>query len=226
MSWRDRLTQSDWAASANDNSVKSAISSPKRAFGTNGTIGNAEHPKKSAAGLAVPKPDDDPHWNLAESTPTGCAGERVADSDSGGRTDDQHVSGTALVKYAAGDPKGWAQGFAQLDRDRPPGDVPPARWRVFIEDVGRFLGSDFAGAAAALAWTPHHLFGCDRDRPFARIDQAGLLWLLNGERLIALSENTATIATKTGTRQTYRCKRSGPGQVLPWEQNPEPFAAC
>jgi hypothetical protein len=61
------------------------------------------------------------------------------------------------------------------------------------------------------------LFGCDRDRPFARIDQAGLLWLLNGNCLVALSETTAVVETPTGARQTYRRKPSGPGRVLAWE---------
>jgi len=61
------------------------------------------------------------------------------------------------------------------------------------------------------------LFGCDRDWPFARIDQAGLLWLLNGDHLIALTENTATIERRTGARQTYRRRPSGPGRVLAWE---------
>ena len=61
------------------------------------------------------------------------------------------------------------------------------------------------------------LFGCDRDRPLARIDQAGLLWLVNGDKLVALTENTATIERQTGARQTYRRKPSTPGRVLVWE---------
>jgi hypothetical protein len=60
------------------------------------------------------------------------------------------------------------------------------------------------------------LFGCDRDRPFARIDRAGLVWLLNGDRLIALTADSATIETRTGARHTYRRKPSDPARVLPW----------
>ena len=70
------------------------------------------------------------------------------------------------------------------------------------------------------AWLgANDLFGCDRDRPFARIDSAGLLWLLNGNRLVALSENTATIETCTGARQSWR-KPSELGRVLAWELTP------
>ena len=68
--------------------------------------------------------------------------------------------------------------------------------------MGRFLASDFAAVAAALGGHALDLFGCDRDRPFARIDQACLWWLLNGDRLAVLSENTAMIETRTGGRQS------------------------
>ena len=69
----------------------------------------------------------------------------------------------------------------------------------------------------ALGWGPFDLFGCDRDRPFARIDQAGLLWLLNGAKLVILAEDAATIETRTGVRQSFRRKPSDPGRVLAWE---------
>jgi hypothetical protein len=95
--------------------------------------------------------------------------------------------------------------------------VPPRRWQQIVSDVGRFLDSPFRAVATALGWGPHDLFGCDRDRPFAPLDQAGLLWLLNGDKLIALTENTATIERRTGARQTYRRKPSDPGRVLAWE---------
>jgi hypothetical protein len=44
-----------------------------------------------------------------------------------------------------------------------------------------------------------------------------LLWLLNGNKLVALSENTATIETRPGARQTYRRRPVGPGRLLAWE---------
>ena len=80
-----------------------------------------------------------------------------------------------------------------------------------------FLDSPFCAVAAALRWRPYDLFGCDRDRPYARIDQAGLLWLLYGHRLVELFENTAAIESRTGARQTYRRKAAEPGRVLAWE---------
>jgi hypothetical protein len=126
----------------------------------------------------------------------------------------------AIVESDGGIPRAWGEGFARLHPDHPPGDLPSRRWLQFVDDVGRFLDSDFAAVAAALGWEPLDLFGCDRDRPFARIDQAGLLWLLKGNRLRALTENTATIETRTGARQTYRRKPTEPTRVLAWELAP------
>ena len=123
----------------------------------------------------------------------------------------------AIVGYDGGIPRAWAEGFARLDPNRVPSDVPARRWLRFIDDVGLFLDSPFCDVAAAFGWGPFELFGCDRDQPFARIDQAGLLWLLAANRLIALSENTATVEMQTGSRQIYRCRPSEPGHVLAWE---------
>jgi hypothetical protein len=123
----------------------------------------------------------------------------------------------AIIEYDDDVPRAWAEGFARLDPNRPPRSVPPRRWLQFVDDVGNFLNGPFCGLASTLGWGPYDLFGCDRNRPFARIDQAGLLWLLSGDRLFALSENTATVETGTGARQTYRRKPHEPGRVLPWE---------
>lgn len=123
----------------------------------------------------------------------------------------------AIVEHDGAIPRAWAEGFARLDPDRPPGDVPPRRWQRFVDDVGLFLDSPFCAVATALGWGPYDLLGCDRGRPFARIDQAGLLWLLNGNKLVALTEDTAGITTPTGARQTYRRKPDQPGRVLAWE---------
>jgi len=125
----------------------------------------------------------------------------------------------AIVEHDGAIPRAWAEGFARLDPDRPPGDVPLARWQRFADDVGRFLDSPFCAVAAALGWGPHDLFGCDRDRPFARIDQAGLLWLLNGNRLVMLTEDAATIESATGARQIYRREPITLGRALAWERS-------
>jgi hypothetical protein len=61
------------------------------------------------------------------------------------------------------------------------------------------------------------LFGCDRVKPFARIDRAGLLWLLDGKKLLALAHDSAAIATPSGGTLKYRRYPNEPGRVLAWE---------
>jgi hypothetical protein len=74
-----------------------------------------------------------------------------------------------------------------IDPARPPCDTPRERWLQFIDDCGRFIDDGWASCTEALGWTPLDLFGCDRAKPFARIDRAGLLWLLDGRKLLALA---------------------------------------
>jgi hypothetical protein len=130
---------------------------------------------------------------------------------------DTNKKRAAIVEHDGKIPQAWAEGFARLNPAHPPSHMPQRRWHSFINDCGRFLDGGFAANAAALGWDPFDIFGCDRDRPFTRIDQAGLLWLLNGDRLVALAENIATIETRTDARQTYRRRSGASGRVLPWE---------
>ena len=124
----------------------------------------------------------------------------------------------AIVEYDGGAPREWAEGFARLNPNQPPADVPPHRWLRFIDDCGHFLDGGWAARATALGWGPLDLFGCNRERPIARLEHAGLLWLLNGRKLVALTANAAVIETPSGSRQTYRRSPVGIGSVaLAWE---------
>jgi hypothetical protein len=123
-----------------------------------------------------------------------------------------------IVEFGGGVPRSWSEGFARLHPDRPPGDVPLKRWQQFMNDIGRFLDAGWAEKASALGWRPLDLFGCDLERPFARIDHAGLLWLLNGDRLAELDHHRAVIERRTGSRQVFRRRPGAVGEVvLAWE---------
>jgi len=209
MSWRDRLAQCTRATGANAISAKSAVSPRTGAFGTNSTIGTAEISEKTAAKRAV----------------IGSVDENDLASDSGGRTDDQDECADR-IEYRPGVPRAWAEGFARLDPDRPPSDVPLKRWQSFVDDVGQFLDGSFCATAAALGWGSFDLFGADRDRPFSRLDRQGLCWLINGGRLIGLSSDAAVIETRSGVRQTYCRKRSEPGRVLAWDLTNTTYAGA
>jgi hypothetical protein len=124
----------------------------------------------------------------------------------------------AIIEYDGGAPRVWAEALARLDPAKPPHNVPLVRWRQFIDDCGRFLDQGWANQAEALGWGPLDLFGCDRERPFARTDHQGLLWLLDGGTMLKLHRDHAVIETLGGARQTYPRRPVEVGRVMPaWE---------
>jgi len=131
--------------------------------------------------------------------------------------DDPEADRAAIAERDGGAPRVWAEALARLDPACPPCDIPPTRWLRFIDDCGRFLDDGWAARAGALGWGPLDLFGCNRDKPFARISQAGLLWLLEGRKLLALTRDTATITTHSGGSLTFYRRQLEAGGVLAWE---------
>jgi hypothetical protein len=123
----------------------------------------------------------------------------------------------AIAEHDGGAPRVWAEALARLDPARPPCDVPPTRWLRFIDDCGLFLDEGWAARAEALGWGPLDLFGCSRDKPFARISQAGLLWLLEGRKLHAMTADTAVFAKQSGGKLTFYRQQLEAGGVLAWE---------
>jgi hypothetical protein len=127
----------------------------------------------------------------------------------------------AIIEYDGGGPQTWAEALAQLDPANPPAEVPLARWQQFIDDCKRFLDLGWANRAEALGWGPLDLFGCDRERPLARYDHMGLLWLIQSRKLVALTPDTAKIDTLTGSLQTYRRVPIDSNRIVPaWELTP------
>jgi hypothetical protein len=132
-----------------------------------------------------------------------------------GETEEERA---AIIEYDAGVTRTWAEGLARLNPEHPPWDVPLKRWQLFIDDCGRFLDAGWDERAADFGWGPLDLFGCDETRPFARLDQMGLLWLLNGGAVVELLRDRAIIETLGGARQCYRRRPVEVGRVvLAWE---------
>jgi hypothetical protein len=89
----------------------------------------------------------------------------------------------AIIEYDGSARRPWAEVLARLEPAKPPHDVPLARWEQFIDDCGRFHDQGWANRAEAFGWEPLDLFGCDRERPLARYDNMGLLWIIQGRKL-------------------------------------------
>jgi hypothetical protein len=101
--------------------------------------------------------------------------------------------------------------FAHLQL-RSPDYVPEDRWRQCIEDGRAFL-RQWGPQAEALGWDARSLFGLHPPpggphpsyNRLSRYDATGLVWLLQGREVVALTEATATIRNPTtGTITTYR----------------------
>src|SRR5437764_15157630 len=92
-------------------------------------------------------------------------------------------------------PSEWVRGIATLRDDDPPVDIPPHRWRQFVIDCNKFLAATENGAARAaeLGWETEALFGCHRTRPLMYLGIAGLMWDINGGKLIKLDRDGAVI---------------------------------
>jgi hypothetical protein len=117
-------------------------------------------------------------------------------------------------------PIDWVQGIACLHPDRPPNDVPRHRWRQFVDDCKNFLNSPekWAERAARLGWDAMALFGCAPNRPLDYLGSAGLLWAINGGRLVELRRNWAVIDVPLHRSQRIFNRRNVDAAkiTLPW----------
>jgi hypothetical protein len=93
--------------------------------------------------------------------------------------------------------------------------VDTPRWQQAVEDAKAFLGT-WGEQAHALGWSNRDLFGlhtppADPHPSYSRLsryDATGLVWLLQGRKVIALTEATAAIESpKTGGLTVYRKER-------------------
>lgn len=98
----------------------------------------------------------------------------------------------ALVEQDGGIPRLFAEAFARLQQSCPAG-VPEARWRQFIDDGGLFLDR-WGAEALEFGWTVRDVFGLDHGKPLARLDRMGLVWLLKGRQVVALTDRAARLS--------------------------------
>jgi hypothetical protein len=117
-----------------------------------------------------------------------------------------HVSGNERVEFEQGY---YGDTLAAL-RSKCPELVEPGRWQQAVHDANRFLNT-WGAQAHTLGWTAHELFGLHvvPERPAATYrrlscDHAtGLIWLLQGRPVTALTETAATILASSGAKLTY-----------------------
>ena len=115
-------------------------------------------------------------------------------------------------------PHDWFEGVCRLIRLPCPRGVSAARWGRLQMDAAVFLET-WGAQASALNWSTHNLFGVNQRKPFERVDKAGLVRLLDGRPVVAMTADEGVIQCPTGARQTFRRKwtERGAGQALLWE---------
>jgi hypothetical protein len=94
---------------------------------------------------------------------------------------------------------------------RCPDHVPIGRWQQAVEDGRRFMAR-WGKQAEALGWDAKDLFGLHKPpaqphpsyRRLSRYNETGLVWLLQGREVVALTEATASIKGTTGNITIYR----------------------
>ena len=115
-------------------------------------------------------------------------------------------------------PRDWFEGVRRLISLPCPRGISAARWGRLQMDAAVFLET-WGAQASALDWCTVNIFGVNARAPFQRVDIAGLVRLLDGRPVVAMTADEAVILCPTGARQTYRSKgpERGSGQVLLWD---------
>jgi hypothetical protein len=114
------------------------------------------------------------------------------------------------LQYRAGPSERLDCVLAVLDSGRPD-LVEHDRWRQAVDDGRRFLAA-WGAQALALGWSTRDLFGLHQPpetahpsyRRLSRYDCAGLVWLLQGRPVVAMTEVTAAIQNSSGNVTVYR----------------------
>jgi hypothetical protein len=119
-----------------------------------------------------------------------------------------HAQGPASKRGSERNPYGST--IAALEA-RCPDLVPVGRWQAAVEDGCRFLAR-WGEQAEAFGWTARDLFGLQmppaKPHPsysrLSRYDETGLIWLLQGREVVALTETAASIRSAVGHITIYR----------------------
>jgi hypothetical protein len=107
----------------------------------------------------------------------------------------------------------WHAILAGLKRRDPADWLSHEQWRGLLSDAETFL-TRWGSAAHLLGWTSLDLFGVHPIAPAARFDVMGLIPILNGAEVLALTRQTATMRRASGAVQTYRRPKRGDAIVI------------
>jgi hypothetical protein len=152
---------------------------------------------------------------------TGYTGRTAANQTPVPRTAAKAVTSTdreepAVAERSGGVPAEWTKRIALLKSGEPRLGMSPLHWSQFVRDARRFL-AEWGAEAARLGWSAEDLFGVHPLAPEARYDVMGIVPLIRGNEVVAISEQRATIRVSGGGLLTYYRYRPNSGAVAMWE---------
>lgn len=128
---------------------------------------------------------------------------------------------TAIIT-ANGVPEEWAAGFARLCVMAKPAGYSGRRWEQLVNDGGLFL-DHFGGQAAALGWRAVDVFGVHPNVPATATHCMGLVPLINGGQVLAITADSARLQTPLGAIQTFQRRLAiPPNAIALWELTAKP----
>jgi hypothetical protein len=107
------------------------------------------------------------------------------------------------VKSPGGYPIEWQAISWELEYTDEPLECFGDRWKTMAADAGAFL-ERWGRTAHLLGWDVLALYGVHSNAPAARFDVMGLIPVLNGGRVIAITKEGATFRAPSGATLTYR----------------------
>jgi hypothetical protein len=130
------------------------------------------------------------------------------------------LAGGGAPKQKSDFPPEWDDGVARLATMPPRHDWPSSRWPILVADAQCFL-ERWAGQAHGLGWQTWELFGCHSRKPWGAIHGMGLVLLLGGDELVAMTESETVMRSANGNHQRYYRKSRDPlhpsERTLIWE---------
>jgi hypothetical protein len=170
-------------------------------------------------------------WELSGLPPVPTAASAVQLPKAGVGTADTYAAGSSGIGHAQTPhgratpesriPWDWTKGFARLDYHHAPAGMRRHQWQQFLDDGTRFLASPHNGAAraATLGWDAYALFGCGPAHPLEHLGSAGLLWFINGGRMLELHRGWAILEVpgRESPISYNRLRSDTPNGRLPWE---------
>jgi hypothetical protein len=111
------------------------------------------------------------------------------------------------------DPSPYASALAAL-RANCPASVPEDRWRLAIADATVFI-SEWREQAQDYGWAERDLLALHPTAPLSRVDVMGLIWLLRGRPVVALTATEAAYRCPSGAiLKFYRRTEAAPADII------------